>query len=100
MKEREFYGQEGPQRTAVQWDRFRSRELDFGVWWREQLLGDTFRVTWVASTGEVIAVRHRTNEYEVIGTITDETEVEQRLEGWAEQCGAEGSLAWVRRQVA
>jgi hypothetical protein len=105
--------------------RRRSREIDFGVWWK--LGAETFRVTWVEATGELIAVRlgpgrggrglikivtHEAGPALLLGqgavnlggepmevyelaVIPDEDEVEGLLAGWAEVCDEPNSLAWI-----
>lgn len=95
-----------------------SRELDFGVWWRQ---GTTIhRITWVDDTGELIAVRlsgpeHARLELEgevleimragdeqdvtVLGVVHGEEVVERLLNGWAEMCGEQESFCWVLDRV-
>lgn len=81
--------------------RQKSRELDFGVWWRKSYEYPPYRVTWVEATGEVIAVKqaNHTDLYEVLGVVKTEEEVERKLEGWAEKCGPVNSLDWVKAQL-
>lgn len=79
--------------------RRKSRELDFGVWWRDHNLSP-HRVTWVELTGEVYSVNLYEETVEVIGSVKTEAEIEERLKGWAEECGKEGSLYWVKRRLA
>jgi len=85
-------------------DRERSRELDFGVWWNETGLAGVVRrgvrVTYVATTGEVIAV-YPTGTHSILAVLPvedpdDFTLVERLLDGWADICGAANSLDWVR----
>jgi hypothetical protein len=97
--------------------RRRSPELDYGVWWRHR--GILYRLTWVDATGELIAVQlsaprvHALTEpigfaviggdagsVYVLGTIASRDAVEQLLDGWADICGHDDSLVWVRRQLA
>jgi hypothetical protein len=37
--------------------RVRSRELDVGLWWREDVDGPLHRAAWVSDTGELYLVR-------------------------------------------
>lgn len=90
MNREEFYKNE---------TRKKSRELDFGVWWRDGRDWPTYRVTWVADTGEVVAVNNNTEDYQILGKIRTEELVEEQLKGWAEICGNRDSLDWVRRQL-
>jgi hypothetical protein len=97
-----------------------SMEVDYGVWWR--WANDTYRITWVAETGELIAVRlgplraqrmiqiaahafvdilagGEPMQVYVLAVIDDRDQVERALEGWAEVCGEQGSLGWVAERV-
>lgn len=78
--------------------REQSREIDFGVWWHGNANYPTYRVTWVQDTGEVISVNNR-EDYQVIGVIELEEDVERVLEGWVVQCGQLNSLQWVYDQI-
>jgi hypothetical protein len=107
--------------------RRRSGEVDFGVWWRHGRR--IYRISWVAVTGELIAVQlspptvqpfsfgaepaglsrgglgvvvygGEARTVSVLARIDTEAELEQILDGWAEVCGAEDSLVWIRRQLA
>lgn len=81
--------------------RARSREIDFGVWWRDGSNLPTYRVSWIETTGEIYAIEQGTKNahVEILGVITNETEVESRLEGWTQACGRINSLSWVRRRI-
>lgn len=103
----------------------RSREIDYGVWWKGPT-GDNWRVTYVVDTGHVYAIRLGTTsvgtldlglqeELEltvvsagrgggpviILGTVEpdDEEELERILAGWAEECGRAGSLVWCYRRL-
>jgi hypothetical protein len=80
-------------------DRKRSRELDYGVWWRDGRNYPTYRVTWVANTGEVYAIDQQEIRIELLGKVPTESEVERLLDGWSGICGLMNSLQWVREQV-
>ena len=94
--------------------RRRSRELDYGVWWRWQ--GSTFRVTLVEATGELIAVQLSAPTVRslpfglalvggeplrvlVLAIVDGEELAEQLLDGWAEICGRPDSLGWIAERV-
>lgn len=110
----DFYAADGRRRP--------SPELDFGVWWRWR--GVIYRLTWVEATGELIAVqlsapRVRSFVFDgtapeyagmaiiggdpggvyVLGTIAGREAIERILEGWAEICGHDDSLVWVRGRL-
>lgn len=89
-----------------------SRELDYGVWWRSA--EGIWRATWVAATGEFYVIKlHETrgrltddigfigvdvmqgSRVVVLTTIREEAEVERKLKGWADVCGAPDSLSWL-----
>lgn len=84
--------------------RYFSRELDFGVQWRDGYMYPTFRVTWVEATGEVYAVRlindEREQPIEILGIVDSEAKVEEYLKGWADKCTGLNSLDWVRNILA
>lgn len=102
--------------------RRRSPELDYGVWWRHR--GIVYRVTWVEATGELIAVQLSAPRTQalvdpdkawpvgiaVIGGTAGSVyllarldvprdELEQRLDGWADVCGGDGSLGWLLDRI-
>lgn len=85
--------------------RRRSGEVDFGVWWTLPNSHVTWRVSWVADTGELYAVAsHHTGGRELgpvrlCGVFPTRQLVEEVLEGWAERCGP-GGLAWLQRICA
>jgi hypothetical protein len=84
--------------------RVRSRELDVGLWWRENADGPLHRAAWVSDTGELYLVRlgpsqHGGGEVEVLGTVADRAQLESVLEGWREQCGGPRSLTWLRERA-
>lgn len=85
--------------TVIGQSRKKSRELDFGVWWRNQWNYPNFRVTWVENTGEVISVSMANEDISIIGHADSEEEIEEKLKGWAEECGKLDSLQWVRERV-
>jgi hypothetical protein len=85
--------------------RIHSRELDVGLWWREEPDGPLHRAAWVNDTGELYLVRLGSREdgggkVEVLATVAERGRVEEMLEGWRERCGELRSLSWLRRRVA
>ena len=85
--------------------RVRSRELDVGLWWREDLDGPLHRAAWVSDTGELYLVRLGPAEaggglVEVLARLEDRALLEGVLDGWRERCGELRSLAWLRERVA
>jgi len=85
--------------------RFRSRELDVGLWWREEGDGPLHRAAWISDTGELYLVRlgppsDGGGRVEVIARVASRERLERALEGWRERCGEPRSLQWLRRAGA
>lgn len=85
--------------------RLRSRELDVGLWWREQADGPLHRAAWVADTGELYLVRlgepaEGGGEVELLAQVARRERLEALLDGWRERCGEPDSLGWLRRRSA
>lgn len=80
--------------------RKRSRELDFGVWWRDGRNYPVYRVTWVEATGEVYAIDQHEDRIEILGKVQTEAAIEKVMDGWSGVCGLMNSLQWVRNRVA
>ncbi|HEY2141428.1 MAG TPA: hypothetical protein VGG98_05155 [Solirubrobacteraceae bacterium] len=85
--------------------RIHSRELDVGLWWREDPDSPLHRAAWIADTGELYLVRlgpaeHGGGQVEVLATVEDREQLESVLEGWREQCGKPRSLTWLRERAA
>ena len=85
--------------------RISSRELDVGLWWREDALGPLHRAAWVSETGELYLVRLGPGEegggrVEVLATVDDRERLESALSGWRERCGEPRSLGWLRERSA
>lgn len=91
MTQEEFYSSH---------ERVMSRELDFGVWWRDGGTYPNYRITWVEATGEVISVDQRSMDYQILGVVDSEEKIEALLKGWANKCGDKDSLDWVKTQIA
>jgi hypothetical protein len=84
--------------------RVSSRELDFGLWWRERVSGPLHRAAWVADTGELYVVALGPPDdgggcVEVLAHADDREQLERALAGWRERCGQPGSLTWLRRRA-
>jgi hypothetical protein len=85
--------------------RVRSRELDVGLWWREELDGPLHRAAWVSDTGELYLVRlgparEGGGVVEVLAQLEDRALLERMLDGWRERCGEPRSLGWLRARAA
>lgn len=85
--------------------RIRSRELDVGLWWREQHDGPLHRAAWVLDTGELYLVRlgppgEGGGRVEVLARVHEHEQLESVLEGWRERCGEPRSLSWLRERAA
>jgi hypothetical protein len=84
--------------------RVHSRELDVGLWWREDADGPLHRAAWVSDTGELYLVRlgppqQGGGEVEVLATVAERERLESVLVGWREQCGEPRSLKWLRERA-
>jgi len=85
--------------------RIRSRELDVGLWWREEERGPLHRAAWVCDTGELYLARLGPSEQpgpavEVLAVLDDPEQLERGLRGWRERCGGPRSLSWLREAAA
>jgi hypothetical protein len=85
-------------------DRLSSRELDVGLWWREESDGPLHRAAWVNETGELYLVRlgpisQGGGTVEVLASVRDSAELEQLMAGWREHCGEPRSLSWLRERA-
>lgn len=85
--------------------RIQSRELDVGLWWREQQEGPLHRAAWVMDTGELYLVRlgpaaDGGGRVEMLARVDDREQLESVLEGWREHCGEPRSLNWLRERAA
>jgi hypothetical protein len=84
--------------------RVRSRELDVGLWWREDGDGPLHRAAWVADTGELYLVRLGApadggGQVELLALVGSRERLEDALDGWREQCGGPHSLDWLRERL-
>jgi hypothetical protein len=84
-------------------DRLTSREIDFGVLWRDGA-DSSYRAAWIEETGELYVVQAGQpsiggGHVEVLG-VTDRVGVEAALEGWQTPAREHASVAWIRRRAA
>jgi hypothetical protein len=84
--------------------RAHSPEVGYGSLWRAFAPVPTYRVEWVPATGELYAVElsepdEAKDPVEVLGVLWSRPQVEACLAGWAERCGGQRSLLWVRDRV-
>ena len=84
--------------------RAHSPEVGYGSLWREFAPVPTYRVEWLPATGELYVVElsepdEAKDPVEVLGVLWSRPQVEACLAGWAERCGGQRSLLWVRDQV-
>jgi len=82
-----------------------SRELDVGLWWRQDAGSPLHRAAWVNDTGELYLVRlgpsgEGGGAVEVLATVTQRERMERALAGWRERCGEPRSLTWLRERAA
>ncbi len=85
--------------------RLASRELDVGLWWRDELDGPLHRAAWVLDTGELYLARlgfaeERAGDVQVLARVKSRERLESVLEGWRDACGAPRSLQWLRVRAA
>ena len=85
--------------------RIHSRELDVGLWWRDEADGPLHRAALVSATGELYLVRlgpaaDGGGRVEILGIAEDGEHLESALDGWREWCGEPGSLSWLRERTA
>lgn len=81
--------------------RWSSREVDMGLWWREDAAGPLHRAAWVRDTGELYVVRLGPEDegggaVELLAEVRDLELLESALAGWRERCGRPRSLSWLR----
>ena len=67
--------------------RISSREMDVGLWWREDAVGPLHRAAWVSDTGELYLVRLGPGDQgggrvEVLATVDARERLESALSGW------------------
>jgi hypothetical protein len=84
--------------------RIDSREVDVGLWWREDAAGPMHRAAWVQDTGELYLVRLGPvagggGAVELLANVADEEQLERLLGDWRERCGAPRSLTWLRERA-
>ncbi|HMD57243.1 MAG TPA: hypothetical protein VKG82_07210 [Solirubrobacteraceae bacterium] len=84
--------------------RLGSRELDVGLWWRDDPTGPLHRAAWIGDTGELYLVRLGPAEsgggvVEVLAEVGERERLNAALEGWRERCGQPCSLSWLRERA-
>ena len=82
-----------------------SRELDVGLWWREDPEGPLHRAAWIYETGELYLVRlgpetQGGGRVELLAQVDSRERLESLLTGWRDRCGRPRSLAWLRARTA
>jgi hypothetical protein len=85
--------------------RLDSREVDVGLWWRQDPDGPLHRAAWVAQTGELYLVRlgapsQGGGAVEVLARTDSRARLEEVLRGWQLHCGEPRSLSWLRQRAA
>ena len=85
--------------------RLSSRELDFGLWWREDAAAPLHRAAWVHDTGELYLVRlgpaaEGGGRVELLAQAVELEQLDDALAGWREHCGQPLSLSWLRSRAA
>lgn len=81
-----------------------SSERDLGLHWRGRD-GSSYRVAWVAETGELYSVRHgdsgADDRLDVLARV-DEEALEHELAGWTDVCKSDkpGTYEWLRDRAA
>lgn len=98
-----------------------SEEIEFGREWSDAN-GMRTELSWVVDTGELYAMAEPAEPVfmdpigdtrvpdlptelvtvEILGTVTDRAEIDQRLAGWEEAMGGKGpnTIQWVRDRLA
>jgi hypothetical protein len=79
--------------------RLKSREIDFGVWWRDGKIHPTYRLTYIVKTGELYIFNQIDNSFKILAVIPLKYDIEKILKNWAKVCGDIHSLSWVRKQI-
>jgi len=85
--------------------RLRSREVDVGLWWRQDTDGPLHRAAWVLDTGELYLVRlgapgEGGGRVEVLARTDSRESLDDVLRGWQDQCGRPRSLSWLYGRAA
>ena len=111
MNIEEFYAQDERRR--------RSAEIEFGTDWHDRA-GSRYELSWVVDTGELYVMREPGMPLEtdpfgdvfpahligsampvtdltvaVVGTIAEQSRVEEVLQGWEDQMGNDASIEWL-----
>ena len=82
--------------------RVQSSERDFGLWWKDHA-GSVYRAAWLEETRELYVCQYLATRgdghVEVLGRFSLE-DLERRLRGWRDVCGAPASLEWLSARAA
>jgi hypothetical protein len=82
-----------------------SAEVDLGATWRWGGSNDAWRLTWLRETGELYACRAdgydgSCTDVHVLAVLPRESDLDDRLAGWAERRTDPDGLSWVVGRVA
>ena len=96
-EEADFYDLASAKGATRSW----SDEVDFGARWRDSdSRGNTYRLSWLRATGELVVVRAADRKITLLGVVADEDELKRVLSGWSDICGTVRSFGWLRSRVA
>ena len=76
-----------------------SGEIDYGVLWNFHVGGPTWHLSYIARTGELYIRRHDNTDVVVVAVCAGKQACETALDGWADICGADGSMHWLANRL-
>jgi hypothetical protein len=81
-----------------------SDEVDLGATWRRPGAEGTWRLAWLADTGELYLCRvagwpAEGTDVTVLAVVPDERRLDVLLDGWRDRRGDEDGLAWLASRV-
>ena len=84
--------------------RRRSRERDIGLFWRSRR-GPSVRAAWIQDTRELYLFQHALGSrgggsVHLFAGRFDDEDLQERLAGWQDHCGAPASLDWLLARTA